>query len=44
MEEKKKVDNNLPGNKEYIEKFYEKSESEIKKQQGEGRAKRDGQK
>lgn len=44
METKKRVDDNLPGNREYIEKFYKKSESEIKKQQGEGRVKRDGQK
>lgn len=37
MDSKKKVDNNLPKNKEYIEKFYKKSEAEIKKQEGEGR-------
>jgi hypothetical protein len=39
MDNKKKVDNNLPKNKEYIEKFYEKSEAEIKKQEGEGKIK-----
>jgi hypothetical protein len=37
MDNKKKVDNNLPKNKEYIEKFYEKSE--VKKQEGEGKIK-----
>lgn len=37
MDNKKKVDNNLPKNKEYIEKFYKKSETEIKKQEGEGK-------
>ena len=39
MNNKKKVDGNLPKNKEYIEKFYEKSEKEIKKMEGEGKVK-----
>jgi hypothetical protein len=39
VDNKKKVDENLPKNKEYIEKFYEKSEEEIKRQQGEGKVK-----
>lgn len=30
-------DDNLPQNKRYIQKFYKKSEAEIKKQQGEGK-------
>ncbi len=30
-------DDNLPANKEYIKKFYKKSEKEIKNQEGEGR-------
>lgn len=42
--DKKKVDSNLPGNKEYIEKFYKKSEAEIKKQEREGKVKKNGQK
>lgn len=40
----KKTDRNLPKNKEYIEKFYKKSEAEIKKQQGEGKVDTHGQK
>ena len=43
MDNKKKVDNNLPKNKEYIEKFYKKSEAEIKKQEGESKVKVNGQ-
>lgn len=39
MGKKKKTDDNLPKNKEYIEKFYKKSEAEIKKQQDEGKVK-----
>lgn len=39
MSKKKKADENLPKNKEYIEKFYKKSEAEIKKQRGEGKVK-----
>lgn len=35
----KKVDKNLPKNKKYIEKFYKKSEEEIKKQESEGKIK-----
>lgn len=42
MGKNKKVDNNLPKNKEYIEKFYKKSEVEIKKQEGEGKVKDNG--
>lgn len=42
MDNKKKTDDNLPKNKEYIEKFYRKSEEEIKKQTGEGRVKGNG--
>lgn len=30
-------DDNLPKNKEYIQKFFKKSEKEIKKQEGEGK-------
>lgn len=30
-------DNNLPKNKSYIKKFFKKSETEIKNQEGEGR-------
>lgn len=30
-------DDNLPKNKEYIKRFYKKSEKEIKKQEGEGK-------
>ncbi|MCX7745601.1 MAG: hypothetical protein N2645_01745 [Clostridia bacterium] len=30
-------DDNLPKNKEYIKKFYKKSEKEIKAQEGEGK-------
>ena len=37
MDNKKKVDENLPKNKEYIEKFYKKSEAEIKRMEGEGK-------
>jgi hypothetical protein len=37
--ENKKIDENLPKNKEYIEKFYKKSEADIKKQKGEGKIK-----
>lgn len=32
-------DDNLPKNKEYIKKFFKKSEAEIKKQQNEGKIK-----
>ncbi len=39
MGSKKKVDENLPKNKEYIEKFYKKSEAEIKQMEGEGKVK-----
>jgi hypothetical protein len=42
MDNKKKVDDNLPKNKEYIEKFYKKSESDIKKQESEGKVKGNG--
>lgn len=41
---KKKTDNNLPKNSEYIKKFYKKSEAEIKKQAGEGEVGNSGQK
>lgn len=37
MEKNIKVDDNFPKNKEYIQKFYKKSEAEIKKQSGEGK-------
>ncbi|MDP4091793.1 MAG: hypothetical protein Q8920_00355 [Bacillota bacterium] len=30
-------DDNLPGNKKYIKKFYKKSEKEIKRQEGESK-------
>lgn len=30
-------DNNLPKNKEYIKKFFKKSDKEIKEQEGEGK-------
>ena len=30
-------DDNLPGNKRYIKKFYKKSEKDIKEQEGEGK-------
>lgn len=36
-------DDNLPKNKQYIKKFYEKSEWEIKQQEGEGKIKDDPQ-
>lgn len=36
MGSKKRVDPNLPKNKKYIEKFYKKSEEEIKKQRSFG--------
>lgn len=42
VEGKKKVDENLPKNKAYIEKFYKKSEAEIKKQENEGKVKGNG--
>lgn len=41
MDKKKKVDENLPKNKEYIEKFYKKSEAEIKRMEGEGKTGKD---
>lgn len=40
MDNKKKVDENLPKNKEYIEKFYKKSEAEIKRTEGEGQVRK----
>jgi hypothetical protein len=43
MEKDKKVDDNFPKNKEYIEKFYKKSEKEIKLQEGEGRIEKNKQ-
>ena len=42
MNTEKKVDNNLPKNKEYIEKFYKKSEDQIKRQDKEGKIKGNG--
>jgi len=39
MSKNKKADENLPKNKEYIEKFYKKSEAGINKQKGEGKVK-----
>lgn len=44
MSDNKKTDDNLPANKEYIEKFYKKSEAEIKNQEGEGKVKKSGKK
>jgi len=41
-DKKKKADRNLPKNKQYIEKFFRKSEEEIKKQEGEDKVKDNG--
>lgn len=43
MQYKKKTDDNLPNNKEYINKFYKKPEIEIKKQSGESKVKGNGE-
>jgi hypothetical protein len=42
MADKKNWDDNLPKNKQYIKKFYKKSEDEIKQQEGEGKVKTEG--
>lgn len=42
MDSNNKIDNNLTNNKEYIKKFYKKTEEEIKKQTGEGKIKEKG--
>ncbi|MDK2800508.1 MAG: hypothetical protein PWP27_386 [Clostridiales bacterium] len=36
IKDKQRWDENLPGNKAYIQKFYKKSEKEIKNMTGEG--------
>lgn len=40
MDKKKKVDENLPKNKEYILKFYKKTEAEIRQAEGEGKTRK----